>query len=327
MLDLSDIRNQFQTAFTTPALISKKRTPAVLGKYSIRQSIYSWMALHELIAILKKITLSPFDSEDDFESEDDRLNKYSIRFVIDSEMQIWFAREGTYSGSIPAHSHMVDDESVFAAGNLLLSEDYRSIVGITNKSGHYEPGLGTLVYVIAVLFSLENHPKFPLKFAPNITLTEYRVATAFHPKPTANLEISKANLQHLLPENSEPTLREDSPYKKLRTANTMIIIESDSSLSSPSSRSSSSDRNSSLGSLDSFADRFFGSAGSRSPSPDSGKKRPAEQEGNIGSLHTGKKYANSVINLSNSRDALLASPSRAVVESSDPNSVQKVLIF
>lgn len=112
-----------------------------------RHYIYSYAALPELIKELKRI---PARQSDD---EDDTRDRLAVRYTVDDEGKIWFAKEGRPSMSIPDHARI--RSHCYSAGNIYFSEDYESITHITNKSGHFQPSPGTLVWAIAALLSLK----------------------------------------------------------------------------------------------------------------------------------------------------------------------------
>jgi hypothetical protein len=220
MINLSDVRTDFQTALARFERINPVKINAPTQKNYIKQYIYSWMALHDLIELLKK------QSKDTYDPDADRLERFSVRFVVDRNFHCWFAREGDGTGCIPAHSDMVDNQSVFTAGNLVFSEDYTTIIEITNKSGHYEPRFGTLVFFLALLFSLESNPNFSLKIAPDITLVNYEKVTSFQPEAIAMCCLQKTALQEMIPADVrlQPS---DQAYDfiRVRTEDRVTVVE------------------------------------------------------------------------------------------------------
>ncbi len=178
---------------------------------SFKQYIYSWMALDELIKVLKK------QPRDTFDPENDRLERFSIRFVIDTSGNPWFALEGEVSVLTPAHSQMVDQDAVLTAGNIVLSEDYSTIIEITNKSGHYLPEFNTLVFFIKMLFAVEADSRFSLKIAPEMKIVRYAKQSSFIPDPISHITLSKEALYSLLPIDFMPQIQA-YPFAKLRKA-------------------------------------------------------------------------------------------------------------
>ena len=134
------------------------------------QYIYSWEALPELIIGLKNKSSRLFP--DDWDYEEERLECHTIRFVIDTNGEIWFAPEGQISRSTPAHSDMVNNNPVMSAGNLVFSDDYSKIIEVNNKSGHFFPEFHSLVFVLQALLSLELDVEFPVKLDENITISK-----------------------------------------------------------------------------------------------------------------------------------------------------------
>ncbi|MGV3740550.1 MAG: hypothetical protein ACO1N3_04590 [Gammaproteobacteria bacterium] len=219
MFNLSDIYTDFQLAIASLKKTPKINTISDVHKGPINQKIYSWMALNELIQYLKQQKPDPFDDEAD------RLELFSIRFVVDRNMRVWFSREGTCSSGVPAHSDMVGDEQVYAAGNLVFSKDYTTIVEITNKSGHYEPQFGTLVFFLSILFALEENPNFPVRIAEEIKLVKYKKQTDFNPVPVSELSVLKADLYHLIPADFKVITTGEYPFIKLRRCDGVQVIE------------------------------------------------------------------------------------------------------
>ena len=94
MINSSEMSVDFHAAALERAQISPiKIDPSISKIYSFKQYIYSWMALDELIKELKK------QPRDTFDPESDRLERLSIRFVVDKMGNPWFALEGEESGS------------------------------------------------------------------------------------------------------------------------------------------------------------------------------------------------------------------------------------
>lgn len=212
MINSSEMSIGFHDASRQRAPISPIRiAPSVSEPSSFKQYIYSWMALDELIKVLKK------QPRDTFDPENDRLERFSIRFVIDKIGNPWFALEGEVSAVTPAHSQMVDQDVVLTAGNIVLSEDYTTIIEITNKSGHYLPEFKTLVFFIKMLFAVEADPRFSLKIAPEMKIVRYEKQSSFIPAPISDITLSKEALYSLLPIDFMPQIQA-YPFAKLRKA-------------------------------------------------------------------------------------------------------------
>ena len=223
MINLTDIRNNFNKSIATFETFSKVRILSVSSKGYINQKIYSWMALNDLIQVLKQ------QRPDSFDDENDRLEHFTIRFVVDTNMRIWFAREGICDSSIPAHSDMVADENVYTAGNLVFSKDYTTIIEITNKSGHYLPPFGSLVIFISLLLRLENNPGFPARIAEQIKLVNYQKQTCFAPVAISEGTVSKSDLSSSIPFDDRIETTGEYPFIKQLKPEGVCFLGLDSS--------------------------------------------------------------------------------------------------
>ena len=221
MHNLTDIRVDFQNTLNQFQTIPPVKILAPKKVQNVKQYIYSWMALPDLIEILKQ------QIPDTFDEEADRLERFTVRFVVDQHRKPWFALEGELSVSRPAHSDMVNNEPVYSSGNMVFSKDYSTIEEITNKSGHYEPAFGTLVFFLNLLLDLEKHSKFPFRIADQLKLVQYqKKEDCFNPHPVIELLLSKTELENLIQADPRLTANNDYPRIKLRTPNRMICMES-----------------------------------------------------------------------------------------------------
>ncbi len=75
----------------------------------------------------------------------------TIRYLVDLEKNLWFAKEGAPSKTIPAHC--------LAAGNIEFSADYQYIQMINHKSGDFRPNFESIAWLLAILIA----NKTPLK--------------------------------------------------------------------------------------------------------------------------------------------------------------------
>ena len=156
--------------------------------------IYSYKALPELIKKLKKVERFHLDYEEEYQ-----LERFAVRYVVDETGTIWFAREGATSQTIPDHAQI--SHFCYSAGNIYFSEDYQSIVKITNKSGHFTPDPDTLVYAIAALSSVGAN------FAATLSLV-------MHTKDDSIItELSAEQLLSLLPEAHFPASKNEFTIK------------------------------------------------------------------------------------------------------------------
>lgn len=222
MINLPDIRTNFDKSIATFETFSKVPILSASSKGCINQKIYSWMALKDLIQVLNRV------SPDSYDKAADRLERFTIRFVVDANMRIWFAREGTCSASIPAHSDMVADENVYTAGNLVFSETHEDIIEITNKSGHYLPPFGSLVIFLSLFLDLEKNPDFRVKIADNIKLVNYQKQTDFAPVAISEATVSKSELVLSIPFDDRIKPTGEYLFIKLRKSEEVCFLGLDS---------------------------------------------------------------------------------------------------
>ena len=221
MINLTDIRTSFHASIATFETTRKVPIFSAIPKSVMNQKIYSWMALNHLIQVLKQ------EIPDSFDEEDDLLERFTIRFVVDKNMRIWFAREGTCSSAVPAHSDMIADEDVYTAGNLVFSKDYTTIIEITNKSGHYEPSFGSLVFFLSLLLGLERNPDFPVRIAEEMKLVTYQKQTDFKPVAISECSLSKADLSLSIPFDPRIETTGEYPFIKVRKRQGVYFLRPD----------------------------------------------------------------------------------------------------
>lgn len=84
-------------------------------------------------------------------------NKSTIRYLIDTEQQLWLAREGTPGGRVPPHGQMTGSNhtgvACIAAGNITFSLADKKIIMINNKSGDFQPGFDSVKWLFAILIA------------------------------------------------------------------------------------------------------------------------------------------------------------------------------
>ncbi|MDP3704484.1 MAG: hypothetical protein Q8R24_01065 [Legionellaceae bacterium] len=163
-----ELRDELKSRFA--AAYEKKRTyfevePIGAAFSHGDYTIYKLWELDKLIAELKKIPIELPD--DDYFEEGNELERLTVRVVVDKSYQVLFAREGALNRITPAHSQMAF--SCFFAGTLRFSNDYTRILEMTNKSGHFRPEFGSIVFLIAALEGTQH----PLLGVHPIDITEY----------------------------------------------------------------------------------------------------------------------------------------------------------
>lgn len=129
--------NQLQDILQT-GLIEKETWFPVLRNSDPRQTspspsaTYTFEQFNQLIQKLK--TLEDGGSD----------HKYTIRYLMPDKNTILLAREGKRSVEVPGHKNM--SNCCIAAGNLYLSQDFKTVIGISHDSGDFLPSMGSLVF-------------------------------------------------------------------------------------------------------------------------------------------------------------------------------------
>ena len=86
-----------------------------------------------------------------------------LRFLIDLNKKVWFARESHKHIPAPAHYQMTGESQrkayCITAGNLVLTDDYKTLFKINHKSGDFRPFFDSLKWFIALL--ILNEKKLP----------------------------------------------------------------------------------------------------------------------------------------------------------------------
>lgn len=121
------------------------------------------------------------------ENSDDEDNAIVIRFAVDKTGNLFFAKEGKPSRSIPGHREMVSE--CLAAGNLAFKDN--KLVLISNQSGDFKPGFQSLQFVIVTL--LNNN----IEFSATIRLDEYVPNIAERTPINKHLVNAAELLQHI----------------------------------------------------------------------------------------------------------------------------------
>ena len=146
-MPVDSINDQFQAAYDEEKFFRTTMAPdRPLHEY--RHEIYPLQSLRKLSeqVNIDARKYRPYNIEDD-----EFLYNYAARFVVATDGQILFSREGARSRFIPAHNEIAP--TVLTAGNIIFSSDYSQIVQITNKSGHFEPSFGSLVFAIPLILN------------------------------------------------------------------------------------------------------------------------------------------------------------------------------
>lgn len=82
-------------------------------------------------------------------------HKTTIRYLIDTEYNLWLAREGAPGGKVPSHAQMTGSNSTgtscIAAGNIKFSKENNTIIKINNKSGDFQPAFDSIKWLLAII--------------------------------------------------------------------------------------------------------------------------------------------------------------------------------
>lgn len=190
LVDLFSSQTVYFPALRAPGSPKRKQ------KIELEKKIYSLDTLPSLIHILRQI------SDDDFTSD----HKYSIRYLIDTTGEIWFAREGkagtqimTHREIIPAHREIYPE--CIAAGNLFFNPDFTEITAINNSSGDFLPAPNCLIWPIKKLknSALSFSDSFTLNILQNQEYTLHQINMALTPqqiKQIQELPIDLPQVQH-----------------------------------------------------------------------------------------------------------------------------------
>lgn len=133
---------QPQTTIYTPVFRGPSRME---GLKSFRHSFYPMSKLSVLIDLLKKMPLDTFD--------EDNFDIFSVRYLVTTDKQILFAREGEASKLIPGHRQM--RSKCIAAGNIFFSRDFKFITKINHQSGDFHPSASSLFWPLAILHAMQ----------------------------------------------------------------------------------------------------------------------------------------------------------------------------
>ncbi|MBX9704343.1 MAG: hypothetical protein K2X39_09350, partial [Silvanigrellaceae bacterium] len=154
-------------------LIRYRREDMRIGKKvtnipSLRYVIYSLTHLNEL--------LSALEISKEYHLRNNRYNTNKIRYLVTTEMQLVFAKEGTPNESVPAHYRMTCEEKenaqCLAAGNIYVKKigNHFQITKINHKSGDFKPELESMKWALAIL--LAHEASLPENFLPDTLVIE-----------------------------------------------------------------------------------------------------------------------------------------------------------
>lgn len=122
-------------------------------------------------------TRYPLCKLDVFLEELRRNHKTSVRYLIDSNYQLWLAWEGVPGGKVPAHSQMTGSNhagiSCIAAGNIKFSKENNTIIRVNNKSGDFQPAFDNVKWLLAILLANLG----PDIFAPSLEFERFHTGT------------------------------------------------------------------------------------------------------------------------------------------------------
>ena len=91
--------------------------------------------------------------------------KTSIRYIVKTNGDMLFAREGRPGRLIAAHRQM--SGSCLAAGNIFFNDDFTEIIAVNNQSGDFTPQPHSIIWPLKILL------KSSLAFSQDFTLRIY----------------------------------------------------------------------------------------------------------------------------------------------------------
>ncbi|NDH09358.1 MAG: hypothetical protein EBY16_07075 [Gammaproteobacteria bacterium] len=144
-MSLNTISTEFEAAFNQ----KKRIRPTARPDRPLHQYAHTIYPLQCLAALSEQVKIKASKNRAYNTLDDEFLPNYAARFVVALNGQILFSLEGPRSKSVPAHSDI--ESTVLTAGNIIFSSDYSKIAQITNKSGHFQPSFGTLVFAIPLI--------------------------------------------------------------------------------------------------------------------------------------------------------------------------------
>tara|TARA_R110002126_G_scaffold177321_1_gene326217 strand:- start:35192 stop:35947 length:756 start_codon:yes stop_codon:yes gene_type:complete len=124
-------------------------------------------------------------------------HKHTLRYLMPDENTLLLAREGKRSADVPGHKNMCN--RCIAAGNLYLSHDFETVIGISHDSGDFLPSMGSLVFPLRRLMETRL-----LDTTADLTLY-YRVP--HHPSVLTE-SFSHASLREMLAQLNIPEVQE-----------------------------------------------------------------------------------------------------------------------
>ena len=136
----------------------------------------------------------------------DYNEKYGVRYLVETNGRIVFAREGRPGKYIPGHKQI--STRCLAAGNIYFNEDYSKIVKINHESGDFHPGIETLVHPLAILLATVPH------ILGRSLDVEVRLV------PNSNPEIitfNKVDLTACVQENFGEAVLRNTPWESIKT--------------------------------------------------------------------------------------------------------------
>jgi len=220
----------FAQAWSDEEIYSPKRTFSPLKKKAY--AIYPLTQLDTFITALKKLACST-------DSESDDENAHSMRFVVTADKQILFAREGVVSASIPRHEEIRG--KCLAAGKIVFSQDYKSIIKVNHCSGGFCPKFSSLVWPLAILAQM----RAPL--ADTVEVEEWGVVKSKF-QAVRSQKMTIGDIQKLVPQLSKPMISinnsQEIEYIRTRHSTTppikaRLMSRCDALLANHGSRSSS----------------------------------------------------------------------------------------
>lgn len=186
--------NLKNTKYYTPVNRGPQK-PSKTKKYS--HNFYDIVHLSLLTEQLKGLS-KPID-------EEDYQYKFSIRYLVDIQGRIIFAREGKPGALIPAHKQIAS--MCLAAGNIFFNQDYSKIIKINNESGDFHPESPSLVHPLAIL----------LATALDLVAEELLIDITLSASNKKQVTLTTAQLLSCLHDNLDSAKKANSAWDNIKT--------------------------------------------------------------------------------------------------------------
>lgn len=129
----------------------------------------------------------------------------ALRFIVDLDYRLWFAREGLASNKTPSHHEMTGMErseaKCITAGIANISYKDKKLVYINNQSGDFRPDFNSLKWILIILKQQES--KLPFSITDMITLQKICSSGRIEPEEIFKWSDIKDELSALFTDQTE----------------------------------------------------------------------------------------------------------------------------